>query len=152
MIWREPYATRIFEDLALPALGGESLAGEPYRFEWPHVLVAGFAPISLIEQGVWIRLFGERFPGAPWLATGVIAAEWSGADRVRLAESVPPSRHPSTYMLQDPAGAWAQRLEPDQAKRAFAAFVAGSEVRLLMLGPPTEEAWERFAETVAGAL
>jgi hypothetical protein len=155
MLWREAYSTRVLERAGCPPVEGASLTGEELRLAGPFVIVAGFDLRSMVEREVWRRLTTAVFGAHGWYLEGVVAHGWNAQTLERLRMVTPREMHGSTYSLVDPAWEWHRLVQPDHAHRAFAAVVALGEIRLLMVGPPTGEAWERFeqeirAEVLAG--
>jgi hypothetical protein len=107
------------------------------------VLVGGFDLRAQAEFGIWWRLL-ESAGLADRSVIYLFSAEWTDKD-LRLARAVlPRSLHDRLRLVADEAGAWRDLIEPDRPERSFAAIVRGPEAELLVIGPPTEDVWERF--------
>lgn len=85
---------------------------------------------SLSEAGVWFRLMDQ--------AGLDFRFEPIGVDLVELEALVPPS---ISRRFAEPAAVAVE------ANRSFAYIARGGRIALLMIGPPTEDAWEEFEAT-----
>jgi hypothetical protein len=145
MLWRESYATRILRDVACPVVQMVNLDGSQ---EFPEVCIwiGGFGFQALADQGVWWRLFQSDFPNDP-LVRKVFIVERVSSQETAMADSLVPGSEASRCTLgEDANGFWKNLVQPDQENRGFAALIVGNQIPLLMVGPPTEEAWEEFSE------
>lgn len=148
MIWREAYETRVLEGGESPPVLGASLSGDDLRLHGPYVVVAGFELRSLTEREVWRRLIASAFGTPEWFVDGVVAHGWNAQTLEHFRMVTPKALHRTTFALVDPAWEWHRLVQPDRANRSFAAVIAQGQARLLMVGPPTEEAWERFEREI----
>lgn len=112
---------------------GVSLEGSP--FAPGGIWIGGFAALALTEIEVWRRLIRSEGHEAPVALFEV--------DPSTLRDALPPSRHASTFVL-DESAAWRELIAPDRPTRSFAVAPG-----LVMIGPPTEEAWEEFSGRLA---
>lgn len=141
MLWRTPYQTPRAENVTLPGLSGRYVSGESWVALDDFVLVGAFDLRGLSEIGIWTRLLDEAGIG---VVVAFFDAEWSPQQRVVLEASIPYSQQGHTLMANDPRGEWLDLISPDKPERAFAAVVRGHAASVLMLGAPTEDAWDDF--------
>lgn len=125
-----------------PPLEGESLAGQIFRAEGFPLWVIGAGSLAefIRDAGVWERLIREAFGDTLNYARGVVRASWPEAMRHELALATPRSLQGQTFCWTGDI-AWSERI---------AAVV--SESQAAVLGPPTEDAWERFHAKIVSAL
>lgn len=143
MIWREAYRTRSLGPVALPPLSMLDLDGKAVAFEQPALIIGAFDPRAHREVELWSRLIGGSFPGYD----PSFRLYLGGTDtrrREALAAIHPPSRHRQVRLAEDPDGAWRSLIEPDRPERSFGLIAVDGRSHRLMVGPPTEEAWEEF--------
>jgi hypothetical protein len=136
VIWRESYSTRVIECPVLPSLAGRNLSAHSWSLLPGGSLVGGFSPEALVQMEIWCRLIGDR------AVSVLLRSAWRHADFAEIQSLVPKSRWNRT-VLGEPDIAWRELIAPDSEGRAFAAI--NTSPALLMVGPPTEEAWERFS-------
>ena len=148
MLWRPTYETRVLHDVALPRLEGRTLDGQDGAAPVESIMLGAFGPFAGAEIGVWRRLIEETYPGRK-VPSVLVRATWTERERRTLATSTAPSLHPWTLLANDPAGAWSTAIGPDRVERAFGAVVRSGTAGLLMVGLPTEEAWDLFQSTLA---
>ena len=103
------------------------------------VLIGGFDPRAQVELGVWIRLLSEA--GAEARVRTLFLCEQRMQDGVRAL--TPRSRWASTFVGL-PTSDWQALILPDRPERSFAGICRGNDLEPLMIGLPTEEAWDRF--------
>lgn len=147
MLWKPTYETRVLHDVALPRLEGRTLDGQDGAAPVEGAMTGAFGPFAGAELGIWRRLVEEAFP-ARKVPTVLVRAEWTERERRTIATATAPSLHPWTLLANDPTGAWSAAIGPDRAERAFGAVVRGGTASLLMVGLPTEDAWDLFRETL----
>lgn len=145
MLWKPTYETRILRDVALPRLVGRTLDTQDGAAPVSGAMLGAFGPFAAAELGIWRKLLEEAFPQRR-VPTVLVRAEWTDRERRTLALATAPSLHPWTLLANDPGGAWAAAVSPDRAERAFGAVVRGGVASLLMVGLPTEEAWDLFRD------
>jgi hypothetical protein len=146
MLWRGSYETEIRRGFSPPTpLGGQSLAGQPFDPVSNWALVAGCHDAAFREVELWRRLIADSFADLQNFAFGIVRPEWSPRQTQELAALIPPSQHRYTYAWTDPEETWRQETVGDRQDRAFA-LVRGNG--LLMVGPPTEEAWDEFEAAI----
>lgn len=146
MIWRRSYTTRICQGLSLPLSQVICLDGSPADLAACDLLVAGWGLAALGEMGVWERLYrGEG--AAEGLLLGLAAENGRPALAAQAMDAVKASSHPRFAVWDDREGALRRLLEPDGPQRAFA---WAPRAQLVMVGPPTEEAWDTMKEAVFG--
>lgn len=144
MLWLESYETRVLRGERAPPLRGESLEGLPFERPARFALLGGYGIESCAQSEIWRRLFTQRFGAAAGVVLGTIRKGWSVEERALLRAIKPPSRQSATYCFFDETEEWERLLSPDPQGRAFAALVDGPTMELMMVGPPTEDAWELF--------
>ena len=131
MLWREPYRTRILREVDFPS-----------DFEFAAV-VGGFSLACDVGRQVWSRLIQSDFGADARYGEVVFRPFWTSEERLELEAITPLSRLFRTRLLEDPGGAWRTLVEPDSDNQPFSLI---HPLRLLMVGPPTEEAWQEFAD------
>ncbi len=133
MLWRTSYETTVIE--------ASTLAGLPLpeAREGTFAAVISFSPRHFQQREVWRRLFEAELP-IPYFV-GVIG---SAEDLEQLKSSAPISQHEKLIRIEDEQGAWISLLGEDNKERAFAFVQREGTIVILMVGPPTEEAWDRF--------
>jgi hypothetical protein len=92
-------------------------------------------PKAINEAHIWSRLFRED---ALSLSFRVFFHPAS------MQELVPPSWLSATSFDSN-AQIWLDLVKPDSEQRAFAVVTDGEWIKMLVVGPPTEEAWEEFS-------
>jgi len=142
MLWRESYATRVLEEPRIPALVGLNLSGETWDDDARIALAANFSLREMQQRDVWLRLFQAELE-IPY-ALGVVQTSWLDKELEQLRAAVPRSRWPEVFAFTDSESAWKSLIEPDSPARVFALLVEQGQTDFVMIGPPTEEAWERF--------
>ena len=145
MLWREHYNPRILSNTQMPEVEFEWLKGET-RSIHNIVLVGGFGLAAVADQGIWLKLFDEAFPGDPNVFRAYIATQWSFKNKRDAMAVVPPSQHGATLLITDPLHGWTDLVKPERVDRGFAAIVHEKTIKLLMIGPPTEETWDEFRD------
>ena len=143
MLWKPTYETRVLRGVTLHRLEGRTLDGQDGAAPVEGAMLGAFGPFATAELGVWRRLIEEAYP-AKRVPTVLVRAVWSERERRTLAVATAPSLHPWTLLANDPSGAWSGAIGPDRAERAFGAVVRGGVAELVMVGLPTEDAWDEF--------
>jgi hypothetical protein len=146
VLWREPYQTRISGNHLIPELDDIDSIRGGRNVSSTAVWIGGFGFNAISDQGVWWRLFQEAFPGDPCVFRAFILPKWTTKKRMEAISVVPPSEHVSSLLISDPDYHWEKLVDPDKPERGFTAIVLPGTVDLLMVGPPTEEAWDQFRE------
>lgn len=144
MVWREAYSTRVLDapSLSLPELKAYD-SGEPFATpSGTWVWLAGPDLKVQLKLGVWLRLLDSlKAPPARVIST------WSGhpaASDKRTWAAVVPRSQQALWTSMD-----ANPFEIDAP--LIAAAMHGSHAEIVMLGAPTEEAWDAFQEALARA-
>ncbi len=145
MLWRPTYETRIRRGFALPRLEGLTLDGGEAATPTTGALLGAFDPRAGAELGVWRRLLDEAGLSA---FTVFVRPAWTPRERRALALATAPAQHPWTLLVEDPGESWASVIETDRPERAFAAVLHEEVTEPLMVGLPTEEAWDEFKEAI----
>jgi hypothetical protein len=143
MLWKPTYETRVLTDVAFPRLVGLTLDSQDGAAPVEGAMLGAFGPFASAELGVWRRLLNEAFPERA-VPTVLVRTAWSERERRTIATATAPKEKAWTLLANDPQNAWSQLVAPDRAERAFAAVVRGGVAKLLMVGLPTEEAWDQF--------
>lgn len=136
MIWRGAYETQVRTGWSAPAvMRGRSLGDDAVEFGEAGLIAWGAG--ALREAEVWWRLMEEARPGAARLAVVGVAA---GA----LEDVFARSRWGRVWTPDVGWAEWAAGLEA-----LFSGVELGGRVvavcgDLVMAGPATEEAWERY--------
>ena len=149
MLWKPTYETRILRSVVLPRLEGKTLDGQEGAAPVEGVMLGAFGPFASNELGIWRRLLQEAFPERK-VPTVLVRASWTERERRTIATGTPPALQPWTLLANDPEGSWTAAIGPDRAERAIGAVVHGGVATLLMVGLPTEEAWDTFREEALG--
>jgi hypothetical protein len=144
MLWKQPYETRILRDLPGPVGLILSLDGSPI-LNGPQVWVGGFGFEAISDQGVWWRLFKSDFAGDKAIKK-VFIFDGALSGHIQNAHAlIPRSEADSCLLVEDGNEMWRKTVNPDGPTRGFAAIIVESTITLLMVGPPTEDAWEEFS-------
>ncbi len=148
MLWKPTYETRILSNISLPRLVGLTLNSQDGAAPVEGAMLGAFGPFASAELGVWRRLLNEAHPQRA-VPTVLVRTAWSERERRTIATATPPKEQPWTLLANDPENAWSKVVLPDRAERAFAAVVKDGVARILMVGLPTEEAWDQFLGELA---
>lgn len=143
MLWKPTYETRILADIPLVRLVGRTLDSQDGAAPVEGAMLGAFGPFASAELGVWRRLLHDAYPERA-VPTVLVRTAWSERERRTIATATPPKEQPWTLLANDPDNSWSQAVSPDRAERAFAAIVKDGQAKLLMVGLPTEEAWDQF--------
>lgn len=134
MLARKGYSTQILRGYECnKSLTATSLTGELLDLGQRPLLLVGEGTESLVDLEVWQMLLAERYGSAPPVALVLLDC----SDRVGASQSVPRSRLERLY--------FANRTDWPVYDVPYAWI---PQERLLMLGKPTEEAWEEFSAAV----
>jgi hypothetical protein len=146
MLWKQPYETKILRDLVCPVASIISLNGNPIVHS-RQVWIAGFGFSATTDQGVWSRLFQSDFPQDDAIYKVFILDRKIEHGDFDIASSLyPPSQRAQCQLVEDNNNAWFNLVNPDSSERGFAAILEDDgRIPLLMIGPPTEDAWEEFS-------
>ena len=145
MLWRQSYKTRIDQDFVCPVVESVSIAPTDYSADDRQVWIGGFAFNGLNEQAVWSRLFQSDFPRGQRVHKVFIFESIGNTEIQEIHSLVAPSEAKKCLLIIDPKRGWESLVRPDHPGRGFAAIKEGEKISLLMVGPPTEDAWEEFA-------
>jgi hypothetical protein len=146
MIWRESYTTRILVDPNVPVLS--SVGGG----EGPAIIAASFATHSIIEQGVWWRLFQSDFRSFSSRFLVFVQENDEKLDKEEIDAIVAVSDHEKIRYVEDLDQNLRRLCGTAEKTRGFAAIVTQNSVPLIMIGPPTEDAWEQFSNVLKDLL
>ena len=143
MVWRQPYETRILRHAACPATPVMNLEGEAQQL--PEVCIASFGFSAINDQNLWWKLFQSDFPNDPKVRR-VFIFDTVAVEDIKMASSfIPPSESYRCFVIEDPYRVWADLVQPEKEHHAFAAIIENGIIPLMMVGPPTEDAWEEFS-------
>lgn len=111
----------------------------------PEVCIASFGFAAIGDQNLWWKLFQSDFPDDSRIRRFFIF-EAAEVEDVNMVQSlVPPSESDRCFVIEDPSCVWANLVKPDKEHHAFAAIIENGMIPLMMIGPPTEDAWEEFS-------
>ena len=150
MLWRPTYETRILRAASLPPLTGFTLDHQDGSTPVEGPVIGAFAPLASAELGIWRRLLQEAFPERS-VPTVLIRPAWTERDRRTIADGTPPALHSITLLANDPGETWSNEIHPDRPERSFGLIMSAGIPKLLMVGLPTEDAWDEF-RILAGGL
>lgn len=120
-----PYKNRILFDVELP---------EPS----PSVLVGCFHPLALVgETEIWRKLIRSYDPALQ--VKTYLVGQWSLSE---LEGSLAPSVRAQLEVKPD--NGWSQLIKPDKPDRTFALVSQDLIANVVVIGTPTEDAWELF--------
>lgn len=136
MLWREGYAPKFRPDAVAPVLTGTTLAGEADSWTGPTIAVTSLGALATV--GLWTRLF--RSEALPFRVAGI------GPSARELRDFFPPSDRSWVVIPVDPEE-WRAFL-PESAAETTVAVVRCGLPGFLLVGPPTEDAWERFVNEI----
>ncbi len=118
-----------------------TLSGSQWSPGGAETYIGAFELAALSEIGVWTKLLHSA--GIP--SHVLIFANDPGPKIQRsLQTSFPPSRLQDIILVDDSGEQWRNFIQPDRPERAFAMHVRDGMAEPLMVGPPTEEAWDLF--------
>lgn len=140
MIWRTSYSTKSAENLDLPNQSDPGALTD-------GVYVAAFDLAAHGQQQIWIKLLESDFTPDSYRLL-LIKPAWSKSAKREAEEILPPSRLTKTIFATDPDSNWESLIQPDGPGRAFAFVIKDQRIKLLMVGPPTEEAWDEFKAAI----
>lgn len=149
MIWRQGYTTRFLFDVELPVI---SRAFSSVELERPVMIAGSFGTDSIVDQGVWWRLFRSDFSESESRFLCFVEESKNSIDQDEIEAIVPASDQMRVRLIQDFGQEIHKSLSPETSQRGFAAVLHRGEIPVLMVGPPTEEAWDFFSETVQNHL
>ena len=132
MLWRDSYAPRVLEGVAVPQSPVVRLDGHSLALEG-KAIIGAFSLKATSELGIWRRLFES----AEWPSVTLLVSEKEDPRLLRaVTETFPKSIHESVAITTDSNGEWRDLVEPDRPERAFA--LVGDR---LIIGAPTEDVW-----------
>jgi hypothetical protein len=104
-------------------------------------LIGAFDLAAMSEIGTWTKLFQSARIDSKLMFVG---GERGFARVKEIESSFPPSRLADILMLDDSSGSWRELIQPDRIERSFALRLVRGFAEPLMIGAPTEEAWDLF--------
>ncbi|MDI9638850.1 hypothetical protein QPK87_28425 [Kamptonema cortianum] len=126
MLWRDAYSTEILPGVELP------LEDELRE----HSVILGLSAWhSLPDLEIWLKLISKCQPPVKRLAVVTHLSEQEFNDGIELFVK---RSQASVFKRSD--------VSPDWSKGKIYAYAASA--RLLMIGPPTEDAWEEFEQAL----
>jgi hypothetical protein len=143
MLWRAKFDTWEPGSCVLPGLVALSLEGERLVLSPGVILVGGFDPRAQGETGVWSRLISEGgFEQR-------LRTLYLGEPRIHSAvRALTPKSKWATTFVGSSTPDWDALILPDRPERSFAGVVRVGTLDPLMIGLPTEEAWDRFSASL----
>ena len=127
--------------MPFPATVGVTLLGIPWNLGGDGIVVGAFSLLAQAQLGVWMRLLDEA--GLP--ISVLLVAEELTDSLARDAElTFPPSQRSRVVLVKDTGRRWSQTVDVPSLDLAFAAVIVKGVAQPLMIGSPTEEAWDRF--------
>ena len=148
MLWREPYTTRTVE-ADWPPLRLLNAKGEPLPVAPDFAVIGSFRARAMQQREVWRKLF-EAELNLPFHL--VLVGHEPGSSEAKLwLGAMPPSVASSAAFLLEESHRWQELLAPEHEDQAFAALIKDGRADLVMVGPPTEEAWETFLQRGSSA-
>jgi hypothetical protein len=143
LISNQRYTTRVRQQVAVPKITGVTLAGSRWTPGARETYLGAFGLAALSEIGIWTKLLHSA--GLPSRILMIDEDPKNGLS-AKLRTSFAPSRLQDIVLIDDPNGEWRAFVEPDCPERAFAMHVRGPLADPLMLGLPTEQAWDLFQD------
>ena len=134
MLWREAYRPRLIEDALLP--------GAPST----GIVLGGFDLRAQAELGIWWRLLET----ASLLTAARLVLILPEEDEI-VTKVLPRSWAANLSVVRNGGEAWRALIQPDRPERSFAAITRGGMAPLVVVGPPTEDVWERFEALARGS-
>lgn len=132
MMWRASRPTVVRENVSLPYEGADGI-------------LVGARDLSVLRDlAIWRRLIATGLPNVP-LFTLLIADTWTPKLRRTAGAAFSPSELSRISFVNDSDGLWAALTE---GEALFVALVREGRGPLLILGAPTDEAWDRLEEAV----
>lgn len=148
MIWRVGYCTRELEAVVAPPFRATTLDGILIDETFAGILMGGFDPRAQSELGIWRRLLEEADLGVDCLT--VLILESLGPKAEAAVRAMVPQSQWHGFAIARCTDEWIDLIQPDRPERSFAAMIRGGILNPLMIGIPTEEAWDRFKERLSG--
>ena len=111
----------------------------------PEVCIAGFGFSAVNDQNLWWKLFQSEFPDDLRIRRVFIFDVVEVEDIKSALSLVPPSEADRCFVIEDPNHVWADLVHPEKEHHSFAAIIENGIIPLMMVGPPTEDAWEEFS-------
>jgi len=147
MLWRAGYSTRELGPVDTPAVAGVTLEGVALPPELQGVFTAGFDLKAQAELGIWRRLLTEAHPNLR--VSALLFLGEPGPKTLAAARSLFPRSLWADVSIVETSEAWLDVAKPDRPERSIAGIVAQGVIDPLMIGIPTEEAWDRFKQRLA---
>lgn len=135
MLWRPGNPSEVRRDAVVPENAPEG------------VFVGAFAPIDLRELALWRTLVRGTLDQASVPAL-LISSTWNAKDKRAILSGFAPSEHSQITWVEDPEGIWREHVRPTRGEKTFGAWVVEGSARILMVGPPTDDEWDRFVDEV----
>ena len=123
------------------------LTGIDVPIEVSGIVVAAFDVAALREFALWRRLVRTSLPDVA-LHSVLIAPSWSPRARRTLEAVFSPSDLGEIRVIEDPEGTWASRVGRQADEATFAAVVRGGVASLVVVGGPTDAAWDQIEAAV----
>ena len=142
MLWREAYNTWEGNPVPLPEIVVSNINGDIISIDNPCVILGGFDLRASAEIGVWLKLIRSLATAPPSLTVFLLDTN-SQHELEKLAAITPKSQWATTGIAKVNAD-WLRIIQPDRPGRSFAAYHHTAILNPLMVGLPTEEAWDRF--------
>ena len=147
MLWRAKYSTWEPHAATMPPLEGIALDESPFKASGRFVVLGGFDLRAQAEIGVWKRLLAEAQPGVRiWT---VYLLESGRASKLTMVQSMTSKSEWPTTVVAESTALWRELIQADRPERSFAGLVSGVVIDPLMIGVPTEEAWDRFRDSLS---
>ena len=111
----------------------------------PEVWICGFGFAAIADQGIWWKLFQSDFPGDSRIRRVFFVDEITPEGEQLALSLVPRSEADQVRLIADMDHAWRNLIQPDNEQRGFAIMFDNGAIPIMMIGPPTEDAWEEFS-------
>ena len=139
MLWRAKFDTWEPDSKPIPPTVAASLSGEVLELHDGDILIGGFDPRAQVELGIWSRLISQADA-----ETHIRTLFLVDAAHIPFVEAVTPKSLWSSTSVGAANQEWESLILPDRPERSFACIVREGLFDPLMIGLPTEEAWDRF--------
>ena len=128
--------------MSLPQITGNYLEGESFAPQGNYLILGGFDLRAQAEIGVWRRLVQQS--ASVISCVTIYFLDRSDASGREALEAMTPLSQWSTTAVAESTSHWLELIQPDRPERSFAGLIRDTTIDPLMIGMPTEEAWDRF--------
>jgi len=150
VIWRNSYQALDLGSIQAPNVIGETLSGDAFELTSPTLLLGAFDFRGASELGVWSRLCQSESFGIS--TTFAYFLSRRSREIIQLAKDMTsPSLHSATVLVWE-SQLWHEIIQPDRPERSFGCLIKDGVAEPILVGTPTEEAWDYFIEKLGARM